>query len=195
MTRFGWIVIGGILLAALGIALLLWGFARQSDLPGLELGLEGAADVDPASLSIYTNGTYGFSLFYPVSGVAEDSFTEETVFPWRAGATASGTPIVRITTVGGEVRIGASSEKRAIDACLVPGQAEEAKGAVTIGERQWQAFSFEALGTEDERRVTSYRTVHEGACFAMEAFEHVEAPQVLPTEDVEFIVNNFSFAR
>lgn len=194
MTRFGWIVIGGVLAAALGIALLLWGFARQSN-PGLDLSQGGVGDVDPATLSIYTNGTYGFSLFYPVSGVAEDSFTEETAFLWRAGATATGTPIVRITTLGGEVRIGASAERRAIDSCLAAGQAEEDKGTVKISEREWRAFSFETLGTDDERRVTSYRTLYEGSCFVMEAFERVDAPRALPTEEVGFIVNNFSFAR
>ena len=30
MTRFGWLVASGVVIAALGIALLLWGFARQS---------------------------------------------------------------------------------------------------------------------------------------------------------------------
>ncbi|HEX8591304.1 MAG TPA: hypothetical protein VF696_00935 [Candidatus Paceibacterota bacterium] len=194
MTRFGWLVLGGLALAALGIALLLWGFARQSNVPGTDLGQE-AGQVDPATLAIYTNGTHGFSLFYPASGRAEDTFTDETTFSWRASAVATGTPIVRIHTSGGEVRVGASSDSRALEACVRAGQAEESRGAVTLGEREWQAFSSEALGTEDERRVTSYRTVHEGSCFAVEAFERSNTEGIPPVEDVEFVVQSFTFAR
>jgi hypothetical protein len=190
MTRFGWIVIAGFV-AALGIALLLWGFARQSYVPTAE---EGPAEaVDPATLTLYANGTYGFSFSYPASAVRDDDFTDGDTFPWRVNAIATGTPVVRFASGNAEARVGVSSDARALAGCAVPGPSERAADPLTTDTTTWQAFTFDELGTENERHATSYRQVYEGLCIAVEIFEPVSAAE--PHADFGQIVRSFLFAR
>jgi hypothetical protein len=180
----------------LAIALLLWGFARQSAGPDLSEEDGPAPVVDPATLSIYTNGVFGFSILYPETAVVEDSFIEGSGFAWRTNTNASGTPIVRLTTAGGEVRIGASDLERAVETCLDEGPSESRGETAMFGTTTWSIFAFDELGTDDERRVTSYRALHEDRCFAVETFEPLLAAGAeAPTEDASFIVRNFTFAR
>jgi len=193
MTRFGWLVASGVVIAALGIALLLWGFARQSA-PRLEDD-NLTPVVDYSSLNIHANGEYGFTVQYPASAGVEDTFPEGEP-SWRANVSDPGTLIVRFTTAGGEVRIGASSDANALESCEEAGPSETQGEPVEFGGTAWQVFTFDELGTEDERRVTSYRTVHDGQCFALEAYEPYTPPaNVLPTEEAAYIVRSFSFAR
>ena len=190
MTRFGWLVAAGIVAAVLGIALLLWGFARQSA-PKLEND-NLTPVVDPSALNIHANGEYGFTVQYPASATVENAPT----LRWRAHDTGQGSLIVRFMTQGGEVRIGASSNEDAVDACVHAGPSESETPEVTLNGTVWQVFTFDELGTENERRVTSYRTVHDGTCFAIEAFESYQlAGTIAPNERVEFIVRSFEFAR
>lgn len=195
MTRFGWLVVSTIIIAALGIALLLWGFSRQSS-ERVEDMANRTAVVDPETLAIYTNGVYGFSFFYPASATVTDSFMEGSSFLWRGGATATGTPIMRIALADGEVRIGASEQEAARSACVRASPSEQTLEPLSVGTTTWQVFSSELLGTEQERRIISYRTLHEDRCFAVETFETVVRGSELSTaEELEFIVRNFTFAR
>lgn len=194
MTRFGWLVLSGFVIAALGIALLIWGFARQS--APLSPAENQTPVVDYSTLNIHANGEYGFSIQYPASAQVQDAIPADDERPWRANAVAPGTLIVRFMTAGGEVRVGASSDPKALEACKEPGPSEEAGEQVTFGEETWNLFSFDELGTDDERRVTSYRALHDGRCFAVEAFKpYAVAAEIAPTEDVEFIARSFTFAR
>lgn len=194
MTRFGWLVASGFVIAALGIALLVWGFARQS--APISSSENQTPVVDYSTLNIHANGEYGFSIQYPASAQVQDAIPAEGGQPWRANAVAPGALIVRFVTNGGEVRVGASDDPRALEACEKPGPSEEAAEPVTFGEETWKVFSFDELGTDDERRVTSYRALHDGRCFAVEAFEpYVPGTEVAPTEDPEFIARSFTFAR
>ena len=190
MTRFGWLVASGTVVAVVGIALLVWGFARQSHIGDETLERAVTEAIDPSSLSIYTNGVYGFSLYYPASASASDSFGEGS--SWRANANATGTPIVLISLPEGEVRIGASADREAASECLVRAPSESELGPVTVGSTTWTAYRSERLGTEDARRVTSYRTLHEGSCFALEALEPLSGRAA---SGIELIVQSFTFAR
>jgi len=193
MTRFGWLVASGVVIAALGIALLLWGFARQSA-PKLEDG-NLTPVVDYSSLNIHANGEYGFTVQYPASADVEDTFSEGGL-SWRVNVPDPGILIVRFTTTGGEVRIGASSNSSALESCEEAGPSETQGEPVEFGEALWQVFTFDELGTEDERRATSYRTLHDGQCFALEGFEPYELPaNTAPTEQVGYIIQSFGFAR
>ncbi|MEA2701307.1 MAG: hypothetical protein QOE22_16 [Candidatus Parcubacteria bacterium] len=194
MTKFGWLVLSGVVVAALGIALLVWGFARQSSPQLVDDNLTPV--VDPTTTNILTNGEYGFTIQYPATASIEDSFSAESEFPWRANVIASGTPIVRLVTTGGEVRVGASQDRRAIEGCEEKGPSEEPAGSEAFGNADWQAFTFDELGTDDERRVTSYRTLRDGHCFAVEAYEPLAGvPDAAPTERADFIARSFTFAR
>lgn len=137
-------------------------------------------------LAIYTNGSYGFSVFYPES--AEVGYAFDTSYhlgsAWRANALpdAAGSPIVEIVpyAVKSEdsypryfnamVRVGASSDPDELARCEKAGsdQGETALEDVVIGTRTWKAFSFESAGMMQYANGISYRTVYEGKCIALE---------------------------
>lgn len=193
MTRFGWLAAGGMVIAILGVVLLVWGFSRQS--ASYETSrdtMERSTVTDPAALSIYTSGTYGFSFFYPMAAVIEDTFTE-SAFPWHSGIIAPGTLIVRIIAGASEARIGASNDEDAVASCDEAGSSEQGLEPLTVGTTSWSVFTYDQLGTENQRRVTSYRTVHEGSCFAVETFEPLGGEGT--PQDISLVVRSFTFAR
>jgi hypothetical protein len=194
MTRFGWLVVSGTIIAVIGIALLLWGFARQSSTPLLNEDDGPVEVVDPSALSIYTSGEFGLSLMYPSTAMVEDSLSGVS-FKWRANSSAEGTPVVRIKTQGGEVRVGISDDSEATASCVEEGPSETMIGSTMLGETVWQTFTFDELGTEDERHVTSYRLMHDGSCFVVEAFEPVGGSPPSPAENVDLVVRSFTLAR
>lgn len=195
MTQFGWLVVSGMVIAVLGIALLVWGFARQSA-PALIENDQRTPVVDYSTLNIHANGEYGFSIQYPAAANVEDSFGEGSAPSWRAHASAPGTLIARFTTAGGEVRVGASDDPRAITNCTEAAASESSRDPQEFGNATWSVFRFDELGTDNERRVVSYRTIREGRCYALETFEPIAgAATAAPTEHVEYIVRSFTFAR
>jgi len=137
-------------------------------------------------LAIYTNGPYGFSIFYPQEAEVEYTFNPRYHLGslWRANALpdAEGTPIVSIIPyqVSSEdsypryfnaiVRVGASMDPKELARCEVAAddQGETALPDVRIGERTWKAFAFQSAGMMQYVSGISYRTVHEGRCIALE---------------------------
>lgn len=137
-------------------------------------------------LAIYSNGSYGFSVFYPDSAEVSYSFDPSYHLgsAWRANALPEvpGTPIVSIVPYHTEsessypryfnamVRIGASTDPKELARCEKPAkeQGETDLGSVTIGGRDWHSFSFESAGMMQYANGISYRTVFEGKCIALE---------------------------
>lgn len=137
-------------------------------------------------LAIYSNGPYGFTIFYPQD--AEVSYTFDASYhlgtAWRANALSdsAGTPIVSITPYRTEsedtypryfnalVRIGASIDPAEITRCEVAAldQGETVLPDAVIGGKTWKAFAFEGAGMMQYVRGVSYRTIHEGRCIALE---------------------------
>ncbi len=138
------------------------------------------------NLSIYTSGTYGFTVFYPEASTLEYGFATDYHLgaAWRANALpeVAGTPIVAIIpySVSNEdtyprrfsalVRVGASSDPLELSRCLTAGKTdgETRLPDVTINGQTWAAFSFMDAGMMQYVRGVSYRTVHEGSCIALE---------------------------
>lgn len=138
------------------------------------------------SQGIYTNGTYGFAIFYPEAARIEYAFSPDYHLgtQWRAYALpeSTGTAILAIIpySIRSEVsfpryfnamvRIGASEDPDEIARCEKPSedQGEEALSDVSIGGHVWKAFSFEDAGMMQYASGISYRTLHEGRCIAME---------------------------
>jgi hypothetical protein len=136
--------------------------------------------------AIYVSGDYGFLLQYPETAVVAESFAAGYHLPptWRATAPADtvGTPIVSFTTYSTKsehsypryfdalIRIGASTDTREVAACLkaTSDQGEVELTDIVIGGTTWKAFSFENAGMQQYVQGISYRTVHEGTCFAIE---------------------------
>lgn len=137
-------------------------------------------------LAIYSNGPYGFTIFYPQN--AEVSYTFEPSYHlgtnWRANALpdGEGVPIVSIVPFHSEsensypryfnamVRIGASVDPAEIERCEVAStdQGETILPDVVIGGATWKAFAFESAGMMQYAKGVSYRTMHEGRCIALE---------------------------
>ena len=176
-------------------------------------------------LAIYTNGQYGFSIFYPQRDTTETTFDSQYHLPatWRVNAlpTATGTPILAIvdykipnqTTYPRyfetEVRIGASNDPQEIAACEKVGNGEMAIADKVIGGVTWKAFSLQDDAMMQYLNGISYRTMHDGYCFALEEIETgssyrdeststsdiSDATLAQKFQDLSSIVQSFSFAR
>lgn len=137
-------------------------------------------------LAIYTNGTYGFTLFYPENAIVSYSFDPSYHLgtAWRAQALsdAQGTPLVAIIPYATEsensypryynamVRIGVSADPREIERCEEPAKEQ---GETVLPDREingviWKAFAFESAGMMQYARGVSYRTLREDGCIALE---------------------------
>jgi hypothetical protein len=175
-------------------------------------------------LSIYTNGDYGFSIFYPGAYAVQHSFDSTYHLPntWRVNAlpNATGTPLFQITGYStksdtsypkyfeAEVRIGASADPKEVTACIKASGSEVAKPNETINGTVWRVFSLQDAGMMQYAQGTSYRTVHEGTCIALEQVEsgssyvgtpsRQDIPEATLTQhyaDLTNIVQSFSFAH
>ncbi|HEY0948099.1 MAG TPA: hypothetical protein VGE53_01220 [Candidatus Paceibacterota bacterium] len=138
------------------------------------------------NLAIYTNGPYGFTLFYPEAADVSYEFdpTYHLGSAWRANALPDvpGDPLVSIVpyAVSSEnsypryfnamVRVGASADPQEVERCEKVGvnEGETALSDRTINGRVWKAFSFESAGMMQYARGISYRTIHEDVCIALE---------------------------
>jgi len=137
-------------------------------------------------LAIYTNGPYGFSIFYPESAAVEYTFdaTYHLGTQWRANALpeSTGVPVVAIIPYAikndasypryfnAMVRIGASADPDDVTRCT---KADATVGETVledriIGGRTWKAFAFESAGMMQYAKGISYRTVYEDRCIALE---------------------------
>lgn len=216
------------LLFALGIVLIGGGAAWYLvDTRNDAFGSPETATTTPEvreGLSIYTNGTYGFTVFYPADAAIEYDFSPDYHLgsSWRANALpdVTGNPIVSIIpyTVASEdfypryfnamVRIGASDDEREVARCLVPAQGEAALPDATINGIAWKAFSFQSAGMMQYASGISYRTIRDGECLALEQARTGSSYREAPTDrdipestlEAEYaaldaIVESFSFAR
>jgi len=179
------------------------------------------------TFSIYTNGEYGFSVMYPNTAIIDETFDEAYFLPdaWRMNAlpTGTGTPVIAIVTFMTEsdhsyprhfstqVRIGASTDPKEVARCeeQASEQGETELPDVTINGTPFKVFSFQDAGMMKYVKGVSYRTVHEGACIAMEAIEsgssyRDDAPSHddIPDEELQAyyenlhqVIQSFSFAR
>ena len=176
-------------------------------------------------LSIYTNGVYGFSIFYPGSDKTETTFDTQYHLPanWRENALqdASGTPIFAIIGYSTqsdtsypryfetEVRIGASKDPQELAACEKPSENETQLPDAVINKVTWKAFGLQDAGMMQYLQGTSYRTIHDNTCFALEEIETgssyrdtasstsniPDATLTQKYQDLSSIVQSFSFAR
>ncbi|MDP3402637.1 MAG: hypothetical protein Q8S35_01625 [bacterium] len=137
-------------------------------------------------LAIYSNGPYGFTIFY--SQDAEVLYTFDANYGlsrnWRVNAlpNTEGAPIVSITPYHTEsedsypryfsatVRIGASADPAEVKRCEAAssGQGETVLPDAIIGNTPWKVFAFESAGMMQYVKGVSYRTIHEGRCIALE---------------------------
>lgn len=214
------IVISGLVLA--------WFMVRQEGTPAPVA--EVPATTTPSALSgrsIYTNGEYGFTVTYPEAARLEEAFSPEYHISdaWRVNALpdGTGTPIAAVIAYSTEsdhsyprhfnaqVRIGASTDPDELARCLEAAseQGETPLPDANLNGTAWKAFEFGDAGMMQYVRGVSYRTVHEGACVAVEkmqigssyrddpASEDDIADEVLQAryKSLDSIVESVTFAR
>ncbi|MDB5244952.1 MAG: hypothetical protein JWN90_57 [Parcubacteria group bacterium] len=198
MTRFGWIITTCIILFSAGVLLLLVVVTSHRIAPATVTSTENSVPLtDLSSLAIYSSGTYGFSFFYPAMATVTDQFSSSTNtgLLWRENPLATGTLITRIAIDGGEVRIGMSQAVKELTACAKTGPAEKAVADIHMGSTTWKAFSFDKLGTDVEQHVMSYRTLHDKACYALEAFAPRVGVSTTTQSGLDAVVQSFTFAQ
>ncbi len=145
-----------------------------------------AAISDVTGQEVFTDGEYGFMLRYPHTYEADYTFASFYHLPaaWRVNTLpeATGTPLISVIRYriasddsypryfDAEVRIGASREPKEIARCETAAaeQNEQQLPDMALGGTMFKAFSFESAGMMQYVKGVSYRTVHEGACIAIE---------------------------
>lgn len=192
MTRFGWLVFVIVLLVIAGIIggwYLVMKYHPPVPAPVAVMATT-TAEKDLSSSSIYTNGTYGFSVVYPAKDTVTETFT-----PWRSGAVATGTPLVAFADSDGTVRISASTNSKEVKACMKPGPAETALADLSLGSTTFNAFTHDDVGTDNEQRIMSYRAIHEKACISIETIRPITNGTLATSTSIDGIIQSFSFAR
>jgi hypothetical protein len=178
------------------------------------------------TFAIYTNGDYGFAVMYPTTAVLQEASFTSNHLPnsWRVNArpVSVGVPVLAVITYQTEsetayprhyeaqVRIGASTDETEVERCLEAGvtEGETALPDTMLGETRFKTFAFESAGMMQYVKGISYRTVHEGACVAIEQIATGSSYRDEPSsEDISdtvltaeyeklmAVVQSFSFAR
>jgi len=132
--------------------------------------------------NIFTDGSKTFSFVYPnsftLSG-GELGYTQS----WRQGTTDLGMMLAVVTiprsfqpqTNFSEAKftVGTSSDVNAVAACLTDTSGNSAQGTTTtINGVPYTVFSFGDAGAGNFYQTTSYRTVRDGQCYAIEYTVH-----------------------
>ncbi len=222
-------VIGlGVLLAAVVVWFGLYAHHATAPVngPNQTVGTGTSTPSQPSlqGFSIYTNGDYGFSIFYPATTTVSTTFDSAYILPttWRVNAlqNATGTPVIEVvgyqtksTThfpryFKTEVRIGVSKDPQEIAACTKVGNGERAMPSAAFGGATWSVFAMSDAAMMQYNQGTSYRTMHDGMCYALEQIEvgssyrDVPSPSDIPESvlqahfnELDSVVRSFSFAR
>lgn len=172
-------------------------------------------------LAIYTNGEYGFLIAYPETAAIEDAFSGPRMGArWSISAETDGQPITQITTyrVAHEasyprdymtlVRIGMSEGAADVRSCTEVRNGEVAEPDRSIGGESWSAFTYADAAMMQYVEGKSFRKVHNGACWAVEAlrtgsrYRDDAEPVLVPDAELDAaytrtleLVDSFHFAR
>lgn len=134
-----------------------------------------------AGTKTYTDANKSYSIAYPstltLSG-GGGGYTES----WRKNAGTSGMLLAKIAIpaslqpktnfAGGQLTIGMSMDPQALKSCVTPAQGEEAQANVELGSSSFSVFASSDFGAGNSVQTLSYRSVHAGACYALETNIH-----------------------
>lgn len=131
--------------------------------------------------AIYTNGEEGFLIAYPERLVVSESFSNpHLTSAWSVSTTLPGLPLLEILSYTRSsdtsyprhydalVRLGVSRDEAAVRTCTDVGNGETRGDDRMIGDTMWKSFTYQDAGMMKYVTATSYRTVYEGACYALE---------------------------
>lgn len=190
----------------------------------------GTTEIPPATnnpgFETYKDDTYKFSLSYPVGITLEFSFKQyyHLTSNWRAEAfltgNSTGTPVIALPLVrientstypryfAAEVRVGVSSNGEDVVNCLIAGNGEVDLGTAMINGVEFRKFEMHDAGMMQYMEGTSYRTVENGMCYAVEQLKtgssYRDEPNAADTSDevlnsyydrLSDIINTFTFTN
>jgi hypothetical protein len=130
----------------------------------------------PTTEPVSTNKTFtgtGFSFVYPKDATIDNDLT----YPWQFNTAVPGTLLARIviprsvqpsTNLSDSLFIvGTSIDTQALKECLLATNGEIAKGDTTINGITYKRFELGDAGAGNLYDTTSYRTIHNGQCYAV----------------------------
>ena len=129
----------------------------------------------------FTDASKMFSFTYPNTGTLSGSLGYDT--NWRAGTQESGMLLASVSIPGSiepktnlgdsKFTVGTSSDPTAVAKCLTENEEGSSKGTVvTINGVQYTKLTMSDAGAGNLYDTTSYRTVRNGQCYAIEYTIH-----------------------
>jgi hypothetical protein len=136
----------------------------------------------PADATTFTDASGMFRFIYPVAFVRTSGGVDQTP-DWKVGSTTLGTLLAAVTISGdfqpktnfsdARFTVGASVATGTIATCLTEGNGGPASStSVMIGGTQFSKIEMSDAGAGNRYETTSYRTVHDGQCYAIEYTIH-----------------------
>lgn len=135
-----------------------------------------------STASRYTDTLESFSFLYPkVAEITSDK--DKLTQSWRANTTLPGILLVRADVprtfepqtnfAGAYFTVGVSADRDVVASCHTEDLVEHAKqGVVSIGDVVFTTFETSDAGAGNFYETMSYRTTHNGSCFALEYTIH-----------------------
>ena len=133
-----------------------------------------------------TDGNFsGWSIAYPIDFPTTDNYRPASIPNWRQGTPGgSGIQMFRLTIPkvfepqtnfsDAALTVGMSSSSAAVAQCLVPESTyrPQPTSTVDLNSIPFTVFHFSDVGAGNLYDTTSYRTIHAGACWAVEYTIH-----------------------
>jgi hypothetical protein len=155
----------------------------------------------------FTSAAYSFYIDYPSTLAASESFGNSYLAngTWKtyAGPDSSGTPVLDLVLpksdkiTAGELRIGVSEVANEVAQCTTP---PDAVRAGSIGHARIDGTDFTTFAAADAAMshylsVRSYRSVHDGRCYAIDLLVTGTNPQVYDPPATPPFTQAQAFAR
>jgi hypothetical protein len=141
---------------------------------------------NPAEWQTDTRSDGGFSIAYPIDFSADDNYSKSPSTDWRLDA--NGAPGIIMLTImipsafepqtnfaDAKLTVGMSQNDIAVTNCLSSGASgipNSATSTVMINGIAFVVFQSGGAGAGNYYQTTSYRTLHAGACYAVEYTIH-----------------------
>lgn len=184
-------------------------------------------DSSNVDLKTYTNTEYGFSFSYP-QGLTptatfksfyhlSDKWKSDDFSDTNTGVNVVVVPVFEVDNkdenkypryFSAEFRVGVSSDETQIKNCLISSYDDQTTTEVTIGGTVFKKFMIEDAGMMQYLEGESYRTVHNGLCFALEkvkagsSYRDEETKEIISDEtlaayykSIDMILNSFVFTQ
>ncbi len=149
-----------------------------------------AGGTQAAAKQVFSSDEWGFQIDYPSAWTLQRDFDhgylDNGAWKTYAAPGSKGTPVLALSLPGsnaitaGELRIGVSDAADEVRRCTVPPDAVRpgSVGEARIGDAAFATFEAADAAMSHYLSVRSYRTVHDGRCYAIDLLVTGTNPQV-----------------